>query len=383
MPNDEIKCIFVCNEMLPSPFGGIGNYTFNIASSLSNIGIDTTVIGLYDCKDNYDFPFKFIKVKPIKLNIKKLNFQGYIHRFQLYQKISSITRKPGRWIVEWPDYQGLWLKRNANAVEIHKIHGPTFLQPNPGIPSWDVLWEGRQYLNLDSWSSVSQYYADWVCDKIELKKECFISYIPININLFKPAKSLDDKKQETRITFCGNRNPKKHSESLVKSFIRLSEKHQNLKLSFAGNIYKEENKIRSLLPLSLQSQVEFLGLLKSYEVAQLLNLTTVFCVPSEHESFCMAWVEAMACEVPVVAGKGSCAEEIVTSNAGLMVDPTNIEDIAEALDKLISDPDLRKKMGVAGRKIVSQRYDSQLIGKRIAAYYSALWDKRIELNKDE
>jgi glycosyltransferase involved in cell wall biosynthesis len=379
MSKDEIKCIFVCNEMLPSPFGGIGNYTLNIASALVNLGIDTTVIGLYDCDDHYDFPFKFIKVKPLKLKFKKFDFQGFIHRFQLYQCIKSITSSPGHWVIEWPDYQGLFFKKNSNAVEIHKVHGASFLQPNPGIPFWDVLWEGRQFRKLENWSSVSQYYADWVCKKLNVDKECFISYIPIDIDLFRSNGSLKEK--EIQITFCGNTSKRKHPESLVKAFVDLSTKYPNLKLSFAGNIYKVEKTIRKLLPSSLQRQVEFIGLLKANEVVKLLNSTTVFCLPSEHESFGMAWVEAMACEVPVVAGKGSCAEEVVTLEAGLIVDPQTPDDIAEALDKLLSNPDLRKKMGATGRKIVCQRYDSKITSKRILDWYSDLWNKR--LSKDE
>lgn len=366
--------------MLPTPYGGIGNYTLNIASALVKLGIDTTVIGLYDCDNSYIFPFRFIKVRPLKLNIEKLDIQGFVHRFQLYKKIRSITRQPGRWVIEWPDYQGLWLKKNPNALEIHKVHGASFLQPNPGIPLWNVLWEGKQFLKLENWSCVSQYYADWVCKKLNVNKECFISYIPINTDIFRPNETSKEREKKLRITFCGNRSYKKHPESLVKAFIYLSEKYSNLNLSFAGEIYNKEKEIRELLPLSLQSQVEFMGLLKPNKVAELLNLTTVFCLPSEDESFGMAWVEAMACEVPVVVGKGSCAEEIVTFDAGLIVNPHDPKDIATALGKLLSDPNLRKKMGNAGRAIVCQKYDSQIVSKRVLEWYSALWNKR--LNKD-
>jgi glycosyltransferase involved in cell wall biosynthesis len=378
MSKRKIRCIFVCNEMLPSPHGGIGNYTLNIANALVNLGVDTTVIGLYNEYENENFnkSFRLIRVKPLNVKVKKLGLPGFIHRFQLHQKIKSITRDPGHWVVEWPDFQGMWLRKNPNAIEIHKIHGPSFLQPNPGIPSWDAWCEGRQILKLGNWSTVSKYYGDWICQKLNYQKEYFVSYIPIDTNVFKP--NLNILEEDLQITFCGNKNTRKHPESLVKAFVRLSDKYPKLKLNFAGNIYSEEQKIRKSLPSFLQNQVTFLGLLSPHNVAQLLNSTTVFCLPSEHESFGMAWVEAMACGVPVVAGRGSCAEEIVTPDAGIMVDPNSSEEVAQAIDQLLSNPTLRQTMGQVGREIVCQKYDAQIIGKRILEWYSILWNEKIK-----
>jgi len=71
----------------------------------------------------------------------------------------------------------------------------------------------------------------------------------------------------------------------------------------------------------------------------------------EVESFGISHLEAGACGKPVVAGRGGGTAEAVEENVtGLLVDPLNPEDVAQAVIRLLTDRDLAQRMGMAGRQ---------------------------------
>jgi glycosyltransferase involved in cell wall biosynthesis len=379
----DIKCIFVCHEAIPNPSGGIGSYTFTMAKALAQLGVDVTIVGLYEQTFDREFtikaPFAAVTVPFWDGKFSRRPLPGLIDRLRLYQKIKAITQTPGRWIVEWPDYQGCWLKPNKRAIEVHKVHGPYFLQPQPGIPSWETIWEARQIRSLETWSSVSHYYADWVCHKLAIEKETFISYIPIDTEIFqpKPAAALAMQHSPQIITFCGNDNPRKRAESLAKAFAQLAAQNQRVQLNFVGKCQTNEQELRSYIPEEFQDRVVFTGVLNDRQIAHLLQRSTVFCLPSEHESFGISWVEAMACGIPVVAGTGSCAEEVITAEAGVFVDPNRPDQLATAIARLLDDPKRCHDMGTRGRELVMSRYHSSIVAQRVLDWYESLWAKRL------
>ncbi|HEY9295853.1 MAG TPA: glycosyltransferase family 4 protein, partial [Phormidium sp.] len=188
--------------------------------------------------------------------------------------------------------------------------------------------------------------------------------------------NLNSNLENPRITFCGNGNLRKNPISVAQAFSLLAEKHEKLRLTFAGNVKCIESEIRGVIAPQHQSRLEFKGLLTPEKVADLLNSTTVFCLPSEHESFGMAWVEAMACGVPVVAGAGSCAEEVITKDAGFIIDPHNPRQIAEVIGALLSNSELRSRVGSLGQKVVSDRYSAEVVAVRVLDWYISLLDRK-------
>ena len=92
----------------------------------------------------------------------------------------------------------------------------------------------------------------------------------------------------------------------------------------------------------------------------MLNTIDIFCVTSilNSESFGVAVVEAMACEVPVIATDVDGFKEVVNDNiTGYKVKRKNIEEIAQKIEKLVIDKEQRTKMGKAGRRKVLKEYD--------------------------
>jgi len=86
----------------------------------------------------------------------------------------------------------------------------------------------------------------------------------------------------------------------------------------------------------------------------------IFLLPSLWEGFGIVLVEAMAAGKPIVATDTSSIPEIVENgNNGFLVPPENSDAIAEALTKIISDAELRKRFGIEGNKIVQEKFTKE------------------------
>ena len=83
-----------------------------------------------------------------------------------------------------------------------------------------------------------------------------------------------------------------------------------------------------------------------------MNAASVFVFPSLYEGFGLPVLEAFACGTPVVASRGTSLEE-VGGNCALYVDPENVEDIANGIERLLSDQSLREEKIQKGFERVS------------------------------
>ncbi len=99
---------------------------------------------------------------------------------------------------------------------------------------------------------------------------------------------------------------------------------------------------------------------------ELLARTAVFAFPSEIDTFGNAVVEAMARAVPVVAARVNALSEIVDDGVtGLLVDPGDDDQLETAISSLLDDEERRRRMGVAARARVLERFDARVTTARL------------------
>ncbi|MFP4330743.1 MAG: glycogen synthase [Spirochaetaceae bacterium] len=126
------------------------------------------------------------------------------------------------------------------------------------------------------------------------------------------------------------------------------------------------------------------------EVIEFYSHATVFCCPSVYEPFGIINLEAMACETPVVASAvGGIPEVVVPEQTGLLVNleleagtftPREPErfsrELAEAINRIASDPQLARRMGVAGRKRAEDHFSWDAIAAKTVELYDQLIQRR-------
>ncbi len=154
--------------------------------------------------------------------------------------------------------------------------------------------------------------------------------------------------------------PKYGIDILIRAFYMLRLKYPNLRLKIAGKgDYGPEYK-KLAEDLKLSDFVEFVGFINHRELLSFFNEINIFAMPSivDDESFGVAALEASSTGLPVVASRVGGVPEVINDNiTGFLIERKDVDGLAQALEKLILNPQLRVDMGKAGRKFVEENYD--------------------------
>jgi glycosyltransferase involved in cell wall biosynthesis len=140
------------------------------------------------------------------------------------------------------------------------------------------------------------------------------------------------------ILYVGRINARKNLERLVEALYTLSGKGFPHELVIVGKQdWMADRVLQKVRDLSLESKVRFVGYVPNDHLPAFYNSADLFVYPSICEGFGIPLVEAMACGVPVVTSFGSSLEE-VAADAAVLTDPYSVASIANAMERVLSDP---------------------------------------------
>ncbi|MEM7344137.1 MAG: glycosyltransferase family 1 protein, partial [Chloroflexota bacterium] len=148
------------------------------------------------------------------------------------------------------------------------------------------------------------------------------------------------------LLYVGTLHPRKNLTRLVEAYHRALQSQQSasVKLVIAGKRGWLYNDIfERIQQLGLTEQVIFPGYITDQDKTALLSGALGYVFPSLYEGFGLPVLEAMACGVPVLTSNTSSLPE-VAGEAALLVDPHNIEEIADALGQLMIDSEVRQQL---------------------------------------
>jgi glycosyltransferase involved in cell wall biosynthesis len=154
------------------------------------------------------------------------------------------------------------------------------------------------------------------------------------------------------ILAMGTLEPRKNVARLVAAFGPVAAAHPGLQLLLAGAAGPAKPAVlaaRAALPPGIQKRVHVAGYVDERLRATLLSRASVFAYPSLYEGFGFPVLEAMAAGTPVVAGRAGAIPEVAGDGA-LLVDPTDVDAIAEGLTRVLDDPALAERLVRAGRQ---------------------------------
>jgi glycosyltransferase involved in cell wall biosynthesis len=180
------------------------------------------------------------------------------------------------------------------------------------------------------------------------------------------------------IVFVGTIEPRKNLPMLFAAYARVVSRRPGAPaLVVAGRRVDQSSSILDRLAAmpAIAGRVEYRGYISDGERQRLYGEASMLVLPSLEEGFGMTVVEAMQAGVPVVASARGALPEVV-GDAGLMVDPTSVEEIAGAIERLLDSPDERLRRVELGRRQAARFSWSVSAGTLVAAYRDAMARRR-------
>ncbi|GAB1537655.1 glycosyltransferase family 1 protein [Scytonema sp. NUACC21] len=192
------------------------------------------------------------------------------------------------------------------------------------------------------------------------------------------------------VLYVGRFDPRKGIETLVRAFAK-SDLHScaNLQLIIGGGSRPgysdgiERDRIASIVAeLGLENCTAFPGRLDDTVLPFYYAAADVCVVPSHYEPFGLVAIEAMASRTPVVASDvGGLQFTVVPEVTGLLVPPKDEDAFALAIDRILTNPEWRDRLGEAGRQRVEIAFSWQSVASRLTHLYTHLLSQDVALTQ--
>jgi glycosyltransferase involved in cell wall biosynthesis len=217
---------------------------------------------------------------------------------------------------------------------------------------------------IDAFISVSQYYAEFMPRYLGVPAEK-IHVVPLGINLEGYSKKERESSQPFTIGFFARVAPEKGLHVLAEAYrhLRKNGRLENARLSAAGYLAPEHRSYLSEIQeamnqAELGSEFKYEGVVDRQQKIAFLQSIDVLSVPATYnEPKGIFLLEAMACGVPVLQPRrGGFTEVVERTGGGLLVEPDNIDALAEGIVKLATDTELRASLGQSGFQKVREHY---------------------------
>ena len=151
--------------------------------------------------------------------------------------------------------------------------------------------------------------------------------------------------------------PQKGIETVIAAIPRILPRYPDLIYMVVGR-GPDQRRLETLADtLGVTAHVVFAGRLEDDELAAVYHGCDVFVMPSRDEGFGIVFLEAMAAGKPVVGARaGATPDVVIDGQTGLLVEYADKEGLARQLISLLSDPELCRRLGCEGRRLVESKY---------------------------
>ncbi len=331
-----------CRSFLLKHYAGIGRYASNLVKSLSELDHENEYL-LYVKKGLFDFKRQVPSVNAPNFHVKVDNFN---------QGLNKTLGKVDIYHSPSPDY--LNIESAKIIVTVHDLVYKTFPQGHTSATAIETEKHMQEIVKKASKiiccskSTLLDLHKYFDIDK---NKSCIV-YQGVDKNEFFPAKGKELEMAQNVVAlkgvdgpfilFVGTIEPRKNIDNIIYAYSLLKSKRK-----FSGKLvcigvkgWKSEGTFELIKRLGLSSDVFFLGYVTNRELRYFYSLAEVFVFPSFYEGFGFPILEAFSCGAAVVTSNVSSCPEIA-QDAALTVGPQRFEEIAEAIERVITDKNFK------------------------------------------
>ncbi len=370
-----MRLCFLCSEYPPSPHGGIGTFTQVLARSLVEEGHTVRVIGIYPHSHREGACEEDRGVQVWRMRAPKSRFGWPYARLQLWKQVSQWAKAKEIDLIEAPDWEGLTAYWPSPGVPVVvRLHGSvSYFQQELNKPTKASIFRLEQSAlrRANAWCSVSRYTAEKTKQIFGLRTgPDAVLYNPVEVDSPRhraPA-------QEDRVIFTGTLTHKKGIVSLIKAWPSVRERCPNAVLQVYGKDGRAENGGSMLAYLkgliSADADVVFHGHVPRCQLFAAFAEAKVAVFPSYAEAFAVAPLESMVQGCPTIySQRGSGPELIQDGVDGLLVNPDSPTQIADAIVRVLRDPELADRLAGAGRTRVLENFSIEKLRQQNIEFY--------------
>ena len=371
-----MKSLLISSIYFPPQVGGISHFMASIASALgpehvcclTGIRANGSTGGVHFAPRVYRRPAAFAR----PTSLQAVGWGVTITEILLRERpkvVQLATVDEG--------YLGLWLQRWFNLPFVVYAHGNEILgamQSDWPKPRLTLQQANRVLAN-------SQFTANLVQQVGVHPDKIDIVHPGCDISRFRPLHPSPDLRQNllgTRdrgriILTVGGLVARKGHDMVIRALPRLRQTVPDVMYLIVGDGPYRTHLETLAVALGVQDHVIFAGKVPGEYLPDIYALSDVFVMPSREqldvcdvEGFGIVFLEANACGKPVVGGRsGGIPDAIIDGVTGLLVNPHDPEDIANALARLLTDGDLAVRIGRQGRLRVASDFNWARLGRRV------------------
>jgi glycosyltransferase involved in cell wall biosynthesis len=391
-----MNILYLCDEYPPCQHGGIGSVTQQLAREMVKKNHKVSVCGFYPYYRKADFyeedqgvrVYRRFYGNKLILKLSKHKFLGRIvnieNAFNNYLEfLNALIDKNKIEIIEIPDFN-----------EAFYYTGPRFINfPDFKIPSVIKLHGSYSYFEQ---IKKKGSYIDFI-----YKKELFLIHSGtrvlsisefsknVAIDLFKYSKNIsviyngvlpdnfygDNENSSNTVVFAGTLAEKKGILSLILAWREVISKIPTARLIVCGKGGKSTlMKVNENLSDETRKTIDFKGFIEKDKLSQIYRNASCAIFPSYAESFSMAPLESMRVGCPTIYTERASGGELITNGVdGLLIDPDDLEGIADAILFMLNNPTKAKQMGRNGVKTIRDKFNiSSVADEHLKLYYNLI-----------
>lgn len=365
--------------------GGIGRKLQVLARRFVEEGHRVSVIGLYSDADRWED--EGVQIRELA---GARGFRGVRlleNRMQVKRAISEMKRTHNLDVVEFQDGNAPLIPLRSPvpvAVRFSLSHSYFAHVLNRRPRFFQARLEQFFLPRADAFASCSGFVADVTAEIFRLNREAIeVLPNPIDLSLW-PVRDPSEV-EPGLILFPGTVHWVKGARELAEAFIEVHRKSPSARLVFMGRDRPLRDQpgtstvgsIRASLPQSVRGAVEFPGHQTAAEVRLWLERAAVVALPSYAEGHSNAITEAQAMGKAIVFGDRGAAREVISDGfSGLLCEPSDPEDIATKLIRILNDDGFRDSLGREARKTAEGRFSIDVLYPKNLDFYQRMLDSK-------
>lgn len=209
--------------------------------------------------------------------------------------------------------------------------------------------------------------------KENIESKCSNKNIRILYNPISLKEVNSGENNTVNVLFMGRLGQRKGAYDLVEAAKLI--KNPNVKINMYGD--GEVKEIKSIVKENnLENIVNVMGWISGKDVEKAYRNSDIFILPSYNEGLPMSILEAMSYGLPVISTTvGGIPEQVVDNVSGFLINAGDVSAIAEKIELMAQDKSLINKMGLEGRKIVGEKFETGVILKELELIYDGFSGK--------